>query len=49
MKSRRIQDAEIDRADLDLSAWLPDEIAAENIWMQGTDKDADAPEWQARS
>ena len=47
-KSGESENVEIDRADLDLGARLPDEIAAENIGMQGSNEDADAPQRQAR-
>ena len=40
---RRILKAEIDRSDLNLGAGFPDEAAAENVWMQGSDEDAHAP------
>ena len=45
---RRLQDIEIDRAELDLGARLPDEIAPVDIGMQRADEDADTPERQAR-
>ena len=48
VKIRRFQNLEIDRAELDLGARLPDEIAAVNIGMQRANEDADAPERQAR-
>ena len=48
VKIRRFQDIEIDRADLDLGARLPDEIAPVDIGMQRADEDADTPERQAR-
>ena len=48
VKSRCILDAEIDRADLDLGAGLPDEIAAEDIGMQGPDENTGAPQRDAR-
>ena len=44
---RRIQEIKIGRADGDLGARPPDEIAAENIRMQGADEDADPPQRQA--
>ena len=47
VKIRRLQDIEIDRAELDLGARLPDEIAAVNLGMQSADEDADTPERQA--
>ena len=47
VKFRRFQNVEIDRADLDLGARLPDEIAAENIRMQRADEDADPPQRHA--
>ena len=39
LKFRRFQNPEIDRADLDLGAGPPDEIAAEDFGMQGADED----------
>ena len=48
VKIRRLQDIEIDRADLDLGARLPDEIAPVDLGMQRADEDADTPERQAR-
>ena len=47
VKIRRLQDIEIDRAELDLGARLPDEIAAVNLRMQSADEYADTPERQA--
>lgn len=40
---RRLQDLEIDRADLDLLAFPPDEVATENFGMQRADEDAEPP------
>ena len=45
---RRVQNIEIDRAQLDLGARLPDEIAAVNLGMQSSNEDADTPQRQAR-
>ena len=45
---RRIQDIVIDRAEFDLGARLPDEIASVDIGMQRADEDADPPQRQAR-
>ena len=47
VKIRRLQDIEIDRAELDLGARLPDEIAAVDLGMQRADEDADTPQRQA--
>ena len=44
---RRVQDLEIDRADLDLLALAPDEVAAEDFGMQRADEDAEPPQRQA--
>ena len=42
-----VHDIEIDGADLDLGARLPDEIHAEDFGMQRADEDADAPQRHA--
>src|SRR3954468_20983857 len=44
---RRIQDVETGGAHYDLRSLPPNEIATENIGMQGPDENADAPERQA--
>ena len=49
METRRLQDIVIDRAEFDLGARLPDEIAAENVGMQRPDEDADPPPTMMKS
>jgi hypothetical protein len=47
-KIRRLQDVVVHRADLDLGARLPDEIAPVDLGMQRADEYADTPERQTR-
>ena len=47
VKIRRLQNIEIDRAEFDLGARLPDEIAPVDVGMQRADEDPDTPERQA--
>ena len=47
MKIRQIQNAEIDGADFYLRARLPNEIAAVNFGVKGSNEDADTPQRQS--